>query len=294
LDSTKSPTLRFEQLSADQYERGKKIFDKAKHPGFVGREYMFRCATRGRAIVAILGDQDVGIVLVDHKQTLGALSVVVSARGARVGSALVTEVRPYAKFVKAISEKTAFFERLGYRAVVAAQVGQAGKQTTQLLERDDAFQIDLTTERADTATIVAPSAGATVPERVDVCAFERDTLCDPAKGPAPAIDREAEREWVRRKNKAAVLKWDSMGLENLSPHQLASRDRALAEIAKLTGAYTPVQFEHVNRQTQAEARLALAEEFPENSGLILATMRVNDAAEDDGGEAPPVGDPSLN
>jgi hypothetical protein len=162
---------------------------------------------------------------------------------------------------------------------VAAQVGQAGKQTTQLLERDDAFQIDLTTERADTATIVAPSAGATVPERVDVCAFERDTLCDPAKGPAPAIDREAEREWVRRKNKAAVLKWDSMGLENLSPHQLASRDRALAEIAKLTGAYAPTEIDH--RIADGEITPARAREM---MGTLFPKIKPNGSNVDDSGE----------
>jgi len=123
-------------LGPDEYDRGKKgVLDKAKHPGFIGREFMFRCATKGAVIVAVIDGRDVGIVCVDHKGVLQTLSVIPSARKLGVGSALVQHVRAIAKFAKPIGDATAFFERNGYRPVGAAAVGQHGKHITQLMQR---------------------------------------------------------------------------------------------------------------------------------------------------------------
>ena len=142
-----STPLRFDRLTiADKlyYERVKKVLDKSKHPGFLGREVVFRCAERGVVIVAALDDQDVGVVLVDHKHTLGTLSVIPGARKHGVGGALVREARPFARFVKAIADRVGYFERLGYRPCGAPTIGAAGKMLTQLMERvdDDAFHAE--------------------------------------------------------------------------------------------------------------------------------------------------------
>jgi len=123
--------LTFELLGAGDYERAKKVLDRAKHPGFVGRELFFRCATNGGCIVAVRAGQDVGVALVT-KGKLQALSVVQDAQGGGVGRALMGRTRP--KFVNAIGEKIGWFEKLGYKCVGAPRVGANGKHSTQLLE----------------------------------------------------------------------------------------------------------------------------------------------------------------
>ena len=127
--------LAFARLGPHDYERGKRVLDKAKHPGFVGREFFFRCATKGVAILATRAEVDVGIVLVDHKHVLQTLSVVTFARKYGVGSALVAEARERARWVKAIEGAVQFFERNGYERVGALDVGQPGKKLTQMMRR---------------------------------------------------------------------------------------------------------------------------------------------------------------
>ena len=90
-------------LGPDDYERGKTVLNRAKHPGFVGREQFYRAATRGKVVVATFGGADVGIVMVDHKGVLNMLSVVSAAQGKGIGAALVDHVG--AAWVKAISDK---------------------------------------------------------------------------------------------------------------------------------------------------------------------------------------------
>jgi hypothetical protein len=117
---------------------------------------------------------------------------------------------------------------------------------------------------------------APVPESVEARAFKKDR----------------ERTWLVLSIKRAMN--DLLARPKMTAPEHAAYAGYAREIAKLTGAYEPTQFEQVSRQTQAEARLALAEEFHENSALILESLRVKDAPEDDGGAASPVGDPSLN
>jgi len=124
----------FEPLSPDAYDRAKKVFDRAKHPGFVGRELFFRCATRGKAVLAVVDGVDVGVALISEADKLQALSVIVKAQGAGIGAAIVRHLRP--KYVSALGEKTAWFERLGYRASGAPRIGRDKAHTVQLMEFD--------------------------------------------------------------------------------------------------------------------------------------------------------------
>lgn len=125
--------IRFDNLGPADYDRCKVILNKARHPGFVGRELFFRCATTGVCCVAVVDDADLGVALV-AKDKLQALSVVREAQGRGVGGALMTRLQP--RWVNAIGEKIAWFEKLGYKCVGAPKVGQNGKHSTQLLERD--------------------------------------------------------------------------------------------------------------------------------------------------------------
>lgn len=124
--------IRFDTLGPGDYDRAKTVLNKAKHPGFVGRELFFRCATTGTVCIAVLDDIDVGVALI-AKEKLQALSVIVSAQGRGVGQALMTRLQP--KWVQAIGEKVAWFAKIGYAPYGAAKVGQNGKHAVQLMER---------------------------------------------------------------------------------------------------------------------------------------------------------------
>jgi len=124
-------TVTFSVLGPGEYERAKKILNAAKHPGFVGREAFFRCATTGAVTVAQIDDQDVAIAMV-AKNMLKALSVVTRAQGSGVGKSILAHTNP--RFASVIGDKQSWFEKLGYRAVGPPKVGQNGKHLTQLME----------------------------------------------------------------------------------------------------------------------------------------------------------------
>lgn len=123
--------IRFDHLAPDDYERAKRVFDAAKHPGFIGRELVFRAAKQGQAVIAVLEGADVGVALV-AKEKLLALSVALSAQGRGIGPALMRHTKP--AWVSAIETRVGFFEKLGYSRVGAPKVGQNGKHATQLMQ----------------------------------------------------------------------------------------------------------------------------------------------------------------
>lgn len=139
--------IRFESLGPADYERAKTVLNRAKHPGFVGRELYFRCATTGTCTIAVLDEQDVGVALV-AKDKLQAMSVIVAAQSRGVGGALIARVQP--RWVNAIGERVPWFEKRGYKCVGAPRVSQNGKHAQQLMERTDAV--------LPTSEIVAASA----------------------------------------------------------------------------------------------------------------------------------------
>lgn len=127
-----SPNLSFESLGLDDYERAKKVLNKAKHPGFVGRELFHRCASRGQVCIAVLDGQDVAVALIASNK-LQALSVVAAAQGGGVGAALVDRLKP--AWVSAIGDRVGWFEKRGYVPEGAARVGASGKMSVQLMRR---------------------------------------------------------------------------------------------------------------------------------------------------------------
>jgi GNAT superfamily N-acetyltransferase len=124
--------IRFDHLGPEDYDRAKKVFDKAKHPGFIGRELFFRAATTGKACIAVLDELDAGVALV-AKNKLLALSVVKAAQGRGVGPAIMAHLRP--DWVNSIAERIGFFEKIGYISFGAPKVGANGKHATQLMQR---------------------------------------------------------------------------------------------------------------------------------------------------------------
>lgn len=123
--------IQFDLLGPGDYDRAKKILNRARHPGFVGRELFYRCATTGICCVAVVNGDDLGVALV-AKQKLQALSVVREAQGGGIGKALITRTAP--QWVNAIMERVPWFEKRGYVCVGAPRVGQSGKMATQLMQ----------------------------------------------------------------------------------------------------------------------------------------------------------------
>lgn len=148
--------IRFVPLGAGEYDRAKTVLNKAKHPGFVGRELFYRCATAGQAVVAVLVDGetqgDVGVALV-AKGKLQALSVVTLAQGLGVGSRLVDHCRP--PWVNALMDRVPWFEKRGYKTAGAPKVGQGGKMASQLMERIPDFEPGGATAATDAGELAA-------------------------------------------------------------------------------------------------------------------------------------------
>lgn len=126
--------LEFVNLGAGDYERAKTILNKARHPGFVGRELFYRCATTGVVCVATLDGIDLGVAMI-AKEKLQALSIIAAGQGKGVGTALMRRLQP--RWVSSIADRVSFFERCGYKPFGAPKVGQNGKHATQLMERGE-------------------------------------------------------------------------------------------------------------------------------------------------------------
>lgn len=130
-----SIAIAFELLSPGDYERAKAVLNKARHPGFVGRELFYRCATAGQCVIARVEDADAGVALIT-KGKLQALSVDRAFQGRGVGQALIGHTQP--RFVQATEERVGWFEKLGYERLGAPKIGANGKHATQLMHRSGA------------------------------------------------------------------------------------------------------------------------------------------------------------
>lgn len=152
--------IRFDNLGPDDYDRAKTVLNRAKHPGFVGRELFYRCATTGVVCVAVIDGVDSGVAMI-AKQKLQALSVITSAQGRGVGPALMARLKP--QWVLAIGDRIGFFEKLGYKPFGAAKAGQNGKHATQLMQRGDEAisSAEITEARVTSASASAAAADST-------------------------------------------------------------------------------------------------------------------------------------
>lgn len=160
--------IRFDNLGPAEYERAKSVLNKAKHPGFVGRELFFRCATSGICCIAVIDGVDSGVAMITRDK-LQALSVIATAQGRGVGPALMTRLMP--RWVSAIEARVGFFEKLGYVRFGAPKVGQNGKHATQLMERGESA-IAQSAQIVEAKPPPEPAAKRAV-ERLPAAGFER-------------------------------------------------------------------------------------------------------------------------
>jgi GNAT superfamily N-acetyltransferase len=179
--SVMEASVRYDRLGPEDYDRAKIVLNRAKHPGFVGRELFFRCATTGCCVIAVVDDQDMGVALI-AKDKLQALSVVSAGQGRGIGAALIAHLHP--RWVNAIGERVAWFEKRGYHCVGAPRVSQNGKHSQQLLERSaDAVDAESITPIAPALVSASPavkssrlSALAAITDETERCEADLELL----------------------------------------------------------------------------------------------------------------------
>ena len=146
--------LVFERIgtSIDDYNRAKKILDKARHPDFIGPQRFVRAAEKGMIIVASADGHDLG-VLFSEGETLTVLSVARSAQGQGVGQALVQHAN--LKYVRAIQDRVAWFCKLGYEPQGPPDMSHK-KFVVQMLVRTDSASAATTDTHTHTQVRVEP------------------------------------------------------------------------------------------------------------------------------------------
>lgn len=123
--------IRFDHLGPGEFERGKKILDRARHPAFVGRDQFERYASKGTVFVAVVDSEDVGITMIDGKGKGVAQGVAASHQRRGISTAMLGHYAP--KFISIIGPKVELYERRGYVREGPPAVGQAGAHSVQLM-----------------------------------------------------------------------------------------------------------------------------------------------------------------
>lgn len=123
--------IRFDHLGPGEYDRAKKILDRARHPAFIGRDQFERYSVKGVVFVAVIDGEDTGITMVDGKGKGVAQSVAASHQGRGIAIAMLGHHAP--KFISIIGAKVHVYERCGYVREGPPDVGQSGAESVQLM-----------------------------------------------------------------------------------------------------------------------------------------------------------------
>lgn len=122
----------------DEYRRAKKILDKAKHPTFVGRSTVLRCARDGGLMFYTLDGEDVAVTITNARNSTGLVfSVLPAHQGHGLGTAIYSYLRP--NFIRVITEKVPWFERIGYVSIGEPKIGRKFK--TQIMVRAEVREL---------------------------------------------------------------------------------------------------------------------------------------------------------
>jgi GNAT superfamily N-acetyltransferase len=120
----------------EQYFVFKKQLDIGKHPTFIGRQMMMRNAKQGGALLYLYETEIVAVSLINPRLgILLALNVHPKHRGHGLGAAIIRYLVP--NFVRVLSSKVGWFERLGY--VCIGQKKRGVRLFTQVMARNELF-----------------------------------------------------------------------------------------------------------------------------------------------------------
>lgn len=104
------------------YAEWKRVFDRGRHPAFLGRGAMTRNARNGGALFYDYAGEPIAASLVNPRLgILLALNVLPAHRGHGLGAAIVQFLMP--NFARVIESKIPWFERQGYKCIGGAHHG---------------------------------------------------------------------------------------------------------------------------------------------------------------------------
>lgn len=102
----------------------KHILNRGRHPTFVGRSMVERCAGNGGLLFFRAAGEDRGVALVNaRKNVLLVMCVLPDARGIGLGTRMLEYIKP--NFVRAVEMAVPWFEARGYEAIGEWKHGRA-------------------------------------------------------------------------------------------------------------------------------------------------------------------------
>lgn len=118
------PTTSIEVLIGrpDEYERAKRLLNAGRHPAFIGRSLVRKCATNGGLFFFQKEGCDCAVAAMQTRRSvLLVLNVHPSYRGQKIGEFVVNYLRP--NFARVVESAVPWFERQGYVGIGEWKVG---------------------------------------------------------------------------------------------------------------------------------------------------------------------------
>lgn len=118
----------------DEYARAKSILNAGRHPTFIGRTMVERCAVNGGLIFLQIDDEDAAVVLINpRRNVLLVLNVIPKFRSLGVGKYLIDFLKP--NFARVVESACSWFERNGYKKIGDLKPGRS--LNTQVMVREN-------------------------------------------------------------------------------------------------------------------------------------------------------------
>ena len=146
-----------------EYDRAKAILNVGRHPTFIGRELVGRCARNGGLLFFTVNGEDAAVVIVNPKiSALNVLCVLPRFRSMGVGRQIIGFLRP--NFVRAVEGAVPYFERLGY--VGFGRWKQGRTLRTRVMVRGELRSLSGRLAQLETNSDKRPCAGVVAAENL--------------------------------------------------------------------------------------------------------------------------------
>lgn len=158
--STRSEWLPQLGRAAD-YSRVRRLLDAGRHPSFIGPAKVEEVANRGGLHLAVVGQSDAALALINARASLIALCVHPDFRGHGLGGEFLAYLSP--NWARVIEGTVPWFAARGFTPVGALKQGR--KLRTQVMVRSDLIGLAGRLDRALAARVKEPEVAGTATER---------------------------------------------------------------------------------------------------------------------------------
>lgn len=143
--------------NAADYARAKRLLNIGRHPTFVGRDMVARCARNGGLLFFVVDGLDAAVVLVNPRNNvLTVMCVRPNLRGCGLGGRVLQFVKP--NFVRAVEGAVPWFERQGYKPIGEWKIGRALR--TRMMVRESLISLaGRLRSRLENTAASSPQAG---------------------------------------------------------------------------------------------------------------------------------------